>query len=63
MIFPKDQVQPFSKRIIAMPKLEKYIPGAEGITELDSPDVLRQKGMNISSRSGMCLNSARRLFV
>jgi len=56
MIFPKDQVQPFSKRIIAMPKLEKYIPGAEGITELDSPDVLRQKNMNISSRSGMSLS-------
>lgn len=56
MIFPKDQVQPFAKRIISMPKLEKYIPGAEGITELDSPDVLKQKGMNISSRSGMSLS-------
>jgi hypothetical protein len=56
MIFPKDSVQPFAKRIISMPKLGKYILGAEGITELDSPDVLRQKGMNISSRSGMSLS-------
>ena len=56
MIFPKDSVQPFAKRIISMPKLGKYIQGAEGITELDSPDVLRQKGMNISSRSGMSLS-------
>jgi hypothetical protein len=56
MIFPKDSVQPFAKRIISMPKLGKYIAGAEGITELDSPDVLRQKGMNISSRSGMSLS-------
>jgi hypothetical protein len=56
MIFPADTVKPFAKRIISIPKLEKYIPGAEGITELDSPDVLRQKGMNISSRSGMSLS-------
>ncbi len=56
MIFPKDSVQPFAKRIISMPKLGKYIAGAEGITELDSPDVLRQKGMNISSKSGMSLS-------
>ena len=56
MIFPKDTVQPFAKRIISIPKLGKYIQGAEGITELDSPDVLRQKGMNISSRSGMSLS-------
>jgi hypothetical protein len=56
MIFPKDSVQPFAKRIISMPKLGKYILGAEGITELDSPDVLRQKGMNISSKSGMSLS-------
>ena len=56
MIFSKDTVKDFSKRFISMPKLGKYIPGAEGITELDSPDVLRQKGMNISSKGGMSLS-------
>jgi len=56
MIFPKDTVQPFSKGFIAIPKLGKYIAGAEGITKLDSPDVLKQKGMNISSKSGMSLS-------
>jgi hypothetical protein len=56
MIFPKDTVQPFSQGFIAMPRLGKYIPGAEGMTRLDKPEVLKQKGMNISSRSGMSLS-------
>lgn len=56
MIFPKDTVQPFSKGFIAIPKLGKYIAGAEGITKLDDPNVLKQKGMNVSSRGGVSLS-------
>jgi hypothetical protein len=56
MIFPKDTVQPFSKGFIAIPKLGKYIAGAEGITKLDDPSVLKQKGMNVSSKGGVSLS-------
>jgi hypothetical protein len=56
MIWPKDTIQPFSKGFIAMPGLDKYISGAEGVAKLDSPDVLKQKNMNVSSRSGVSLS-------
>jgi hypothetical protein len=56
MIWPKDQVEKYSKGFIAIPKLAKYIPGAEGIAKLDDPETLRQKGMNISSKGGVSLS-------
>jgi len=56
MIWPKDQVEKYSKGFIAIPRLAKYIPGAEGIAKLDDPETLRQKGMNISSKGGVSLS-------
>ena len=55
MIWDKDNIKPFSKGFKSIKGLDKYLPGVEGIAELDTPDQLRQKGMNVSSKGGIGL--------
>ena len=56
MIWDKDSIKPFAKSFKSISGLDRYIPGAEGVAILESPDQLKQKGMNISSKGGVSLS-------
>jgi hypothetical protein len=56
MIWDKDSIKPFAKGFKSIAGIDRYIPGAEGVAILESPDQLKQKGMNISSKGGVSLS-------
>jgi hypothetical protein len=56
MIWDKSNISPYAKSFKRIDGLDRYIQGAEGITVLEQPDVLRQKGMNVSTNSGVSLS-------
>jgi len=56
MIWDKSNISQYAKSFKRIDGLDRYIQGAEGITVLDQPDVLRQKGMNVSTNSGISLS-------
>jgi len=56
IIWDKSNISPYAKSFKRIDGLDRYIQGAEGITVLEQPDVLRQKGMNVSTNSGVSLS-------
>jgi len=56
MIWDKSNISQYAKSFKRIDGLDRYIQGAEGITVLDQPDILREKGMNVSTNSGVSLS-------
>ena len=55
-IFAKDVLDSYKDRFVQISDLDKYLPGASGVAILKSPQELKQKGMNISSKGGVSLS-------